>query len=143
MNQTIDLWKWIAPLFYFLMFKSFKGQQLFRKLFLLMLPSIFMESRFLSEKKVAHNRPRPFYSTVQPRPQPTAQNWFSILWNLGTRHLFSYLWCRCINIGMFPKIVHPIVKSLLLLLVMILKQNQRLFELKNKVLWKVLICSDF
>ena len=24
--------------------------------------------------KVAHNRPRPFYSTVQPRPQPTAQN---------------------------------------------------------------------
>ena len=31
------------------------------------------------------------FSTVQPRPQPTAQNWFSILWNLGTRHLFSYL----------------------------------------------------
>ena len=27
--------------------------------------------------KVAHNRPRPFYSTVQPRQQPTAQNWFS------------------------------------------------------------------
>ena len=25
-------------------------------------------------KKVAHNRPKPFYSTVQPRPQPTAQN---------------------------------------------------------------------
>ena len=24
--------------------------------------------------KVAHNQPRPFYSTVQPRPQPTAQN---------------------------------------------------------------------
>ena len=24
--------------------------------------------------KVAHNRPRPFYFTVQPRPQPTAQN---------------------------------------------------------------------
>ena len=23
---------------------------------------------------VAHNRPRPFYFTVQPRPQPTAQN---------------------------------------------------------------------
>ena len=32
--------------------------------------------------KVAHNR---------PRPQPTAQNWFLKLWNLGTRHLFSYL----------------------------------------------------
>ena len=46
-----------------------------------------------TDKKVAHNRPKPFYSTVQPRPQPTAQNWFSILWNLGTRHLFSYLWC--------------------------------------------------
>ena len=43
--------------------------------------------------KVAHNRPRPFYFTVQPRPQPTAQNWFFILWNLGTRHLFSYLCC--------------------------------------------------
>jgi hypothetical protein len=42
--------------------------------------------------KVAHNRPRPFYFTVQPRPQPTAQNQFFILWNLGTRHLFSYLW---------------------------------------------------
>jgi hypothetical protein len=25
-------------------------------------------------QKVAHNRPRPFYATVQPRPQPTAQN---------------------------------------------------------------------
>jgi hypothetical protein len=24
--------------------------------------------------KVAHNQPRPFYFTVQPRPQPTAQN---------------------------------------------------------------------
>ena len=41
--------------------------------------------------KVAHNPPRPFYFTVQPRPQPTAQNWFFILWNLGTRQLFSYL----------------------------------------------------
>ena len=47
--------------------------------------------------KVAHNRPRPFYFTVQPRPQPTAQNWFFILWNLGTRHLFLsliHIW-RC------------------------------------------------
>ena len=41
--------------------------------------------------KVAHNRLRPFYFTVQPKPQPTAQNWFFILWNVGTRHLFSYL----------------------------------------------------
>jgi hypothetical protein len=41
--------------------------------------------------KVAHNRPKPFYFTLQPRPQPTAQNLFNILWNLGTKHLFSYL----------------------------------------------------
>ena len=44
--------------------------------------------------KVAHNRPRPSFPTVQPRPQLTAQNWFSISWYLWTRHLFSYLWCR-------------------------------------------------
>ena len=42
-------------------------------------------------KKVAQNRPRPLFPTNQPRPQPTAQNWFSISWNFGTRHLFSYL----------------------------------------------------
>ena len=42
--------------------------------------------------KVAHNWPRPFYYTDQPRPQPTAQNWLSISWDLGTRHLFSYPW---------------------------------------------------
>ena len=42
-------------------------------------------------KKVAQNRPRPLFPTVQPRPQPTAQNWFSISRNFGTRHLFSYL----------------------------------------------------
>ena len=45
--------------------------------------------------KVAHNRPTPFYFTVQPWPQTTAQNWFFILWNLGTRHLFSYLGLLC------------------------------------------------
>ena len=43
-------------------------------------------------KKVAQNLPRPLFPTVQPRHQPTAQNWFSILRNFGTRHLFSYLW---------------------------------------------------
>ena len=26
--------------------------------------------------KVAYNPPRPFYFTVQPRPQPTAQKWY-------------------------------------------------------------------
>ena len=40
--------------------------------------------------KVAHNQPRLFCFTVQPRPQPTAQNWFFILWNLGTRHLWLF-----------------------------------------------------
>ena len=39
-----------------------------------------------------YNQPNPLFSTVQPRTQPTAQKWFFILWNLGTRHLFSYLW---------------------------------------------------
>ena len=29
-------------------------------------------------KKVAQNQPRPLFPTVQPRPQPTAQNRFSI-----------------------------------------------------------------
>ena len=41
--------------------------------------------------KVAHNRPTPFFPTVQPRPQPTARNWFSIWRNHGTRDLCSYL----------------------------------------------------
>ena len=41
--------------------------------------------------KVAHNQPRPFYFTDQHTTQPTAQNWFFILCNLGTRYLFSYL----------------------------------------------------
>ena len=35
--------------------------------------------------------PDPFISQSSPDQWPTAQNWFSILWNLGTRHLFSYL----------------------------------------------------
>ena len=34
----------------------------------------------------------PFISQSSPDQRPTAQNWFFILWNLGTRHLFSYLW---------------------------------------------------
>ena len=29
--------------------------------------------------KVAHNRPKPFFKTVQPRPQPTAQIFNSVL----------------------------------------------------------------
>ena len=32
-----------------------------------------MQSEKLASK-VAHNQPRPFFPTVQPRPQPTAQN---------------------------------------------------------------------
>ena len=38
--------------------------------------------------------PDPFISQSSPDQWPTAQNWFSISWNLGTRHLFSYLWPR-------------------------------------------------
>ena len=39
-----------------------------------------------TDKKLLIIGPNPFI------PQPTAQNWFSILWNIGTRHLFTYLW---------------------------------------------------
>ena len=35
--------------------------------------------------------PDPFISQTSQDQRPTAQNWFFILWNLGTRHLFSYL----------------------------------------------------
>ena len=38
--------------------------------------------------------PDPFISQSSPDQRPTAQNWFFILWNLGTRHLFSYLWFK-------------------------------------------------
>ena len=38
--------------------------------------------------------PGPFFPQSSPGHSPTAQNWFSISWNLGTRHLFSYLWDR-------------------------------------------------
>ena len=37
----------------------------------------------------------PFFP--QSSPQPTSQKWFSISWNLGTRHLFSYLWYLCLG----------------------------------------------
>ena len=55
------------------------------------------------DSKVAHNQPRPFYLTVQPRPQPTAQNWFFILWNLGTRHLVSYLWLYAYHVRSYGR----------------------------------------
>ena len=41
--------------------------------------------------------PNPFFSQSSQDQRPTAQNWFFILWNLGTRHLFSYLWYVCAN----------------------------------------------
>ena len=48
--------------------------------------------------------PDPFISQSSPDQRPTAQNWFFILWNLGTRHLFSYLWlttlCRRTGISL-------------------------------------------
>ena len=52
----------------------------------------------IGKKKIAHEKkllrigPTPFISQSSPGQQPTAQNWFSILWNLGTIYLFSYLW---------------------------------------------------
>ena len=42
--------------------------------------------------------PDPFISQSSPDQLPTAQNWFFILWNLRTRHLFSYL-CICYTIS--------------------------------------------
>ena len=55
-------------------------------------------SNFLPMKKTTQKscsesaHTQTLFPTVQPRHQPTAQNWFSILRNFGTRHLFSYLW---------------------------------------------------
>ena len=40
--------------------------------------------------------------TTDHSPQPTAQIWFFILWNLGTRHLFSYLCNRLLCLLWFP-----------------------------------------
>ena len=57
------------------------------------------DSRFLVPKKWKNGpqklliiSPDPLISQSSPDQRPTAQNWFFILWNLGTRHLFSYLW---------------------------------------------------
>ena len=46
------------------------------------------------QKKLLIIGPDPFLSQSSPDQRPTAQNWFFILWNLGTRHLFSYLWAE-------------------------------------------------
>ena len=43
-------------------------------------------------KKLLIIGPNPFITQSSPGQRPTVQNWFSILWNLGTRDLFSYLW---------------------------------------------------
>ena len=40
--------------------------------------------------------PNPFISQSSPDHSPQLRNWFFILWNLGTRHLFSYL-CNIIE----------------------------------------------
>ena len=72
---------------------NFSVRTLYYSVFKKKIKTIFdLEKVKKQASKIAHNRPRPFYFTVQPRPQPTAQNWFFILWNLGTGHLFSYLW---------------------------------------------------
>ena len=56
------------------------------------------DSRFLVPKKWKNGpqklliiSPDPLISQSSPDQRPTAQNWFFILRNLGTRHLFSYL----------------------------------------------------
>ena len=49
--------------------------------------------------------PDPFISQSSPDQRPTAQNWFFILRNLGTRHLFSYLWCNLKVISFFFSLV--------------------------------------
>ena len=54
-------------------------------------------------KKVAHNWPRPFYFTVQPRPTAHSPELIlHIMKSRGTRHLFSYLWCTsgAIDLGL-------------------------------------------
>ena len=48
-------------------FSLFQGQKKIKKKF-------DPEKMKKRASKVAHNRPRPFYSTVHPRPQPTAQH---------------------------------------------------------------------
>ena len=49
-------------------------------------------------KKLLIIGPGPFLSQSSPDQWATAQNWFFILWNVGTRHLFSYLclWPRAL-----------------------------------------------
>ena len=44
------------------------------------------------QKKLLIIGPDPLISQSSPGQRPTAQNWYSILWSLGTRDLFSYLW---------------------------------------------------
>ena len=89
-----------------------KKKKSFQNLFLFFLPFFYATfqcgrygvfkkkfKNFLTQKKWK-NRPKklliigpdPFISQSIPDQRPPAQNWFFILWNLGTRHLFSYLW---------------------------------------------------
>ena len=93
----------IKQFFHFFGFIKFKKIYLCKKgiMQLFSADAIVFSKKILTPKKwkkqaskVAHNGPRPFFFTVQPRPQPTAQNWFFILCNFGTRHLFSYLWSK-------------------------------------------------
>ena len=56
--------------------KNMKKKLVFSTKFLIF---FYPEKAKKRPSKVAHNRPRPFFATVKLRPQPTAQNGFSIL----------------------------------------------------------------
>ena len=50
--------------------------------------------------------PDPFISQSSPDQRPKPQNWFFILRNLGTRHLFSYLWVvGCLIVSTVTKLI--------------------------------------
>ena len=61
---------------------------------------VFSKKKFFWPRKCEKNWPQkllmidpdPFISQSSQDQRPKAQNWFFILRNLGTRHLFSYLW---------------------------------------------------
>ena len=70
----------------------------------------FLQIYFLNPKKWKNGPqklliigPDPFISQSSPDQRPTAQNWFFILRNLGTRHLFSYLCVKGDPMGLNSK----------------------------------------
>ena len=91
-----------------LFFSLFRTQKNFQNFFYKIIMQLFsadaivflkkLKKKFLTPKKWKNGPqklliigPDPFISQSSQHQRPTAQNWFFILWNLGTRHLFSYL----------------------------------------------------